>query len=101
MSVCAVSMFHNEADVAEYVARHYLAECDEVLIVDHNSTDETRDILEAINDPRLHIQTETEPGYYQQTVMNRLGDEAREKYDAQWVIPFDGDELWYSPAWPI
>jgi glycosyltransferase involved in cell wall biosynthesis len=101
MTVIGVAMVHNEEDVIESCVRHHLAECDEVIVTDHSSSDRTREILEAINDPRLHIQTETEPGYYQQTVVNRMADEAREKYGATWVIPFDADELWTCPSWPV
>jgi glycosyltransferase involved in cell wall biosynthesis len=94
-------MVHDESDIIEYTVRHFLDEVDEVIIADNRSTDGTRDILEAIDDPRLHIEDEPSFGYYQQMTMNRLADEAREDYGATWVIPFDADELWFSPSWPI
>ena len=94
-------MAWNEEDIVESTVRHMLEECDTVIVADNMSTDRTREILEAIDDPRLHIEEEPSFGYYQQMTMNRLADEAREDYGATWVIPFDMDEFWTCPSWPI
>jgi glycosyltransferase involved in cell wall biosynthesis len=101
MTVVGISMMWNEEDICEAVVRHMLNEVDEVIVADNNSTDRTREILEAIHDPHLHIEDEPSFGYYQIQTMNRLADEAREDYGASWVVPFDADEWWYSPSWPI
>ena len=101
MTVIGVGMAWNEQDTIDAVVRHMLDECDEVIVADNASTDNTRAILEAINDPRLHIEDEPSFGYEQQRTTNRLADRAREEFRATWVIPFDMDEWWYSPAWPM
>lgn len=94
-------MMWNEEDVAEYVVRHMLTECDRVIVADNNSTDFTRSILESIGDERLTITDEPSFAYYQSHTMNRLADMARIDFKADWVVPFDADEVWYSPSWPL
>jgi hypothetical protein len=94
-TVAAVSMFRNEEDVADHVVRHMLAECDLVVIADNNSTDRTRAILDAIDDPRLFIYDEPSFAYDQAGTMNRMAA-AAVGAGADWVVPFDFDEWWYS-----
>ncbi len=94
--VAAVSMFHNEEDVAEHVVRHMLAECDLVVIADNNSTDRTRELLDAIDDPRLFIYDEPSFAYNQAETMMRMAD-AAVGAGADWIVPFDFDEWWDSP----
>ena len=101
MSVVGISMFWNESDVAEYVVKHMIDECDYVIVADNNSDDGTREILECIDDPHLTIVDEPRFAYEQARTMNWLSEMAREDYGATWVIPFDMDEWWLSPAWPI
>jgi len=93
--VAGVSMFRNERDVAEHVIRHMLDECDFVVVADNNSDDGTRQAIEAIGDPRLHIFEEPSYAYNQATTMKRMADEARAR-GALWVVPFDFDEWWDS-----
>ena len=85
-------MMRNEADVAVQVVRHMLAEVDRVIVADNNSTDGTRELLEAIDDPRLTIADEPRVAYYQPDTMMRLVAMA----DAEWIVPFDADEWWFS-----
>lgn len=92
MTVVAVSMFHNEEDLAEYVVRHMLAECDRVIVADNRSTDRTRTILEGIGDPRLTVVDEPNFAYRQAETMMRLVGMA----EADWIVPFDADEWWDS-----
>lgn len=94
MRIAAVSMFHNEEDVAEYVIRHMLDECDQVVIADNDSTDHSRIILEAIEDSRLTIVEEPRFVFRQVETMMRLVQMA----DADWIIPFDFDEWWDAKA---
>lgn len=90
MKIAAVSMFHDEEDVAEYVVRHMLDECDQVIVADNNSTDRSRVILEAIHNPRLTIVEEPRFAYGQPETMMRLVGMT----NADWIIPFDFDEWW-------
>lgn len=93
MTTWAVSMFHDEEDVAPWVVRHMLAECDAVLVADNRSTDASRALLEAIGDPRLSIVDEPSIAYRQADTMNRLAKQAYEA-GATWIVPFDFDERW-------
>jgi hypothetical protein len=101
VTVVGISMVHNEADIIQYTVRHMLAECDEVIVADNNSDDGTRELLVDIGDPHLHIEDEPSFAYRQHMTMNRLSEQAREDFKATWVVPFDADEWWYNPAWPI
>jgi hypothetical protein len=93
--VAAISMVRNEADIIGWTIDHLLAEgVDLVIVADNLSTDETRAILQAR--PVL-IVDDPEPGYYQAEKMTRLAQLARER-GAEWIIPFDADELWYAAA---
>ena len=92
--VAAVSMVRNEADIVGWTLDHLLAEGVELVIVaDNLSTDETRAVLEA---RPVQIVDDSEPGFYQSRKMTALSRLAVER-GADWVIPFDADELWYAP----
>ena len=88
----AIGMMRDEADVAEDVVRHLQAHgVDRIIVADNLSKDGTGDILrycgaEVLDDP--------EPGYYQDSKMSALAVRA---YDAgaDWVLPFDADEIFY------
>ena len=98
MSVVAVSMFRNEADVCRYVVRHMLDECGRVIVADNNSTDDTRAILDVIADSHLTVVDEPSFAYRQSETMMRLVAMAPE---AEWIVPFDADEWWDSPQGPL
>lgn len=90
--VWAVSVVKDEVDIIERTVGHMLSQVDAVLIADNGSTDGTRDILESL--PVL-LRDDPEVGYYQSRKMTALAHEARAK-GADWVIPFDADEVWTS-----
>ena len=46
--IAVITMVKNESDIIESFARHALSYADVLLVVDHNSTDETRKILELL-----------------------------------------------------
>lgn len=95
--IVAVSMFKNEEDVAETVVRHLFAEgVDRVIVADNLSTDHTRDILDTIAEHYpLTVIDDPVLAYEQDVKMSRL---ARRAYEAgaEWVLPFDADEIWYG-----
>jgi glycosyltransferase involved in cell wall biosynthesis len=96
MKTIAISMVKNEGDVIEGVVRHTLGEVDELIIADNMSTDNTRDILSRLAETLpIEIVDDPEPGYYQSRKMTYLANLAGER-GADWIIPFDADELWYS-----
>lgn len=110
MTVVAVTMVKDEADIVGATVGHMVTQVDAVIVADNQSTDGTRSILESL--PVMIIDDE-EPGYYQADKMTRLAHLARIEMDANWVIPFDADEWWMSPhgrladvlkantAWPV
>ena len=94
MAVVAVTMVKNEADVIEATIRHMAAHVDHVIVADNGSTDGTRELLdelpcEVIDDP--------DPAYYQSRKMSALADYAARAREADWVVPFDADEIWICP----
>lgn len=96
--VWAVAMVRNERDIIGTTVRHLLGQdMDRVLIVDNGSTDDTLDVLRAVGDPRLVIGCDREPGYYQAAKMTSLALWAGQ-HGADWVVPFDADELWSAPG---
>ncbi|MFL5309511.1 MAG: glycosyltransferase family 2 protein [Myxococcales bacterium] len=98
MSVCAVLLVKDEADIIEATVRHLLWHVDEVLIQDNASTDGTHEILcelERDLDP-LSVEADPDPAYYQAAKTTALAHEALLR-GHRWVIPCDADELWYAP----
>jgi len=95
----AVTMVRDEQDIIGYTLTHLLAEgVDHIIVADNQSTDQTRPILEALADGHpVTVLDDPEQGYYQAKKMTRLAHMAY-GMGATWVLPFDADELWYSPA---
>jgi glycosyltransferase involved in cell wall biosynthesis len=93
--VVGIALVKDEADIIEATVRQMLSQTSMVIIADNGSTDGTREILEdlvahgaVIDDP--------DPAYFQSQKMSRLAAMAVEQ-GAEWVVPFDADEWWYSP----
>ena len=88
-------MVKNESDIIESFARHALSYADVLLVVDHNSTDETRKILELLQAEGLPIRIDTfkENGYFQSEVMTSLLYRAIEEENADIVVAADADEF--------
>lgn len=94
MTVIAVTMVRDEADVIAPVLANLLAQgVDHIIAADNLSTDRTRDILEAT--PNMTVVEDNVLAYEQAAKMTRL---ARQAHDmgADWVLPFDADEVWYA-----
>ena len=95
--VVGISMCKDEADVIEATVRHLAAEVDELIVADNRSGDGTREILAALaEDLPLTVLDDPDPAYFQSAKMSRLAALAADT-GADWVVPFDADELWYSP----
>lgn len=98
MTIIAVTMVRDEADIIEPVLRHLLAEgVDHLIVADNLSRDDTYDIVMTLGEEtgQVTVVIDPEPGYYQSRKMSALAVQA---YDlgADWVLPFDADEVWYS-----
>ncbi len=98
MTVIGITMCRDEQDIIGYTVMHLFAEgVDHVIVSDNMSSDATRQILEGLAEDGapLTILEDLEPGYYQDAKMTRLAGLACEM-GAEWVLPFDADELWYA-----
>ena len=94
MTVVAVSMVKDEADIVAATVAHMCGQVDAVIVADNCSTDGTRDLLDGLP---VTVVDDPDPAYYQSRKMTALAEMARVEFDATWVVPFDADEWWYSP----
>jgi len=92
-------MVRNEADVIEASVRHNLRSLDRMLVVDHCSTDGTREILRALEAEGLGIVVEVddEEGHRQAETSTRLARTAFSE-GAAMVFALDADEFLKMPS---
>jgi hypothetical protein len=98
-------MMKDEEDVAYHVVMHLANEgVDGILVANNGSTDATLARLElaAAHAKRDYgtnvvIEDDPEPGYYQSEKMTNLARMANRRFGAEWIVPFDADEIWYAP----
>ena len=96
--IVGIAMVKNEQDVLDTVLRHLLAEgVDHLIVADNLSTDNTPLILQDLvtEDEPITVIQDPVLAYNQDVKMSRL---ARRAYEAgaDWVLPFDADEIWYG-----
>lgn len=99
MRLVAVSVVKNEADIIEAFVRHTRAWVDHHLVFDHESSDGTRTILHQLQAEGLPLTLfcDDSPGHRQQARSNHLTRLAAEKYEADWILPLDADEILGGP----
>lgn len=95
LSVVGITMIGNEADIVEAFVRENCRLLDHLLIADHNSLDGTREILAELVREGLPISVQRidDTAYAQTEVTNRLLDEALARFDPDWILPIDADEI--------
>lgn len=86
-------MVKDEADVIAATVGHMLGQVDHVIVADNGSTDGTRDILDTLG---VEVIDDPEIAYQQSRKMTTLAHRAIDQ-GADWIVPFDADEIWYSP----
>lgn len=94
MTVFAVTRSCSEIDIIEQSIRRMCAQVDHVIIGD-NSTDGGHEVLQGLVEEGLPITLywEDAPNWHQPEVVKRFVLEAYER-GADWVVPFDLDEVW-------
>lgn len=102
MNFWAVCMVKDELDVLPYTLAHLESEgIDGIIVADNLSTDGT---WEWLNDTTfatdVRLERDTQVGYYQSAKMTALVQQAA-GYAADWVLPFDADELWHNARAPL
>lgn len=100
MKVVGVTMVRDEADVVAHTVESMLGQVDAVVVADNLSRDGTSDVLRDLHRrhaDRMTIALDPEPAYLQSEKMSRLAQLARGAHRADWIVPFDADEVWYSP----
>lgn len=96
MTTTAIMMVRNEIDLLPGVVLHTLGEVDNMIIADNLSTDGTTRMLHllAASLP-ITVIDDTDPAYTQSQKMTRLAAMAADR-GAEWIVPVDADELWYT-----
>ena len=96
-----LSMVRNESDVIETFIRHNLTLLDELHIVDHNSSDNTREILTHLKQEGLpiHIYHYNELEFAPERVLNHMMQHIlNNDADIDYIFPLDADEFIYCPS---
>ena len=98
MKLVAIGTVKNEADIIESFVRHNLRQVNELLLIDHGSTDRTPEILRALQQEGLALRVERSEALHnlQDVQCSRLARQAFAD-GADWVIPLDADEF-IAPA---
>lgn len=98
MSVVGVAMVKDEADVIAGVVAHMCNQVDAVIVADNGSTDGTLEILWGLlSGLPVTLIDDPEVAYRQSDKMTALANRAAAD-GAQWIVPFDADEIWYSTS---
>lgn len=100
-AVWAVTMVRDEMDILPYTIEHLAAEgIDGLVIADNLSTDGTWEWLQELRlDCEVVLLRDEDPAHYQGYKMTGLAHRAFDR-GAEWVVPFDADELWFNAATP-
>lgn len=96
MKTTGIAMVKDEADVIEGVLRHMADEVDALIVANNGSTDGTRDILDRLaGELPLTVLDDPDPAYHQSAKMSALAARAADA-GADWIVPFDADEIWFA-----
>ena len=96
-----LSMVRNESDIIETFIRHNLTLLDELHIIDHNSSDNTREILTLLKQEGLpiHIYHYNELEFAPERVLNHMMQHIlNNDADIDYIFPLDADEFIYCPS---
>lgn len=93
--IVVISMIKNEADIIESFLRYCFTFADEILITDHDSTDKSLEIIEAVaaEGMPITIWNYYDSAFIQGECMTRMMRYAAEKLEADVIVPLDADEF--------
>ena len=92
--IAVVAMIRNEEEIIELFIRHAFYFCDRIYICNHNSSDRTVEIVNALAQEgfSIHMSHSTAPGYPQEQITHDLIQRAIAD-GAEWIMPLDADEF--------
>lgn len=87
-------MVRNEGDVIEAFVRHHAELVDELIVIDHCSTDGTDELLRTLAAEGLPLSVRSERSlvHRQNVILTRLMRKAAAQ-GADWIVPLDADEF--------
>ena len=94
--IFGITMVKDEADIIGLTLPLMLEQVDALIVADNGSTDGTAEILgdfAAGTSKPVYLTEDSEPAYYQSAKMSALARCAYQ-HGAEWVVPFDADEVW-------
>jgi hypothetical protein len=96
VKITGISIVRDEADIVRMTLLYHLAiGCDNILVIDNGSTDATPRVLEKLS-RRYPVEWVRDDGPFRQAELTtELAREAA-RNGADWVVPFDADEFWWS-----
>ncbi len=91
---------NEESIIEENIKFHKAMGVDNIIVLNHNSTDNTLKILERLKEEGFvdEIITKTCPQHEHNIWVQEMVTLAREKYKAAWVINADADEFYFSKS---
>jgi len=95
MKITTVSWVRNESDILEAFVRHHAAFAHRMVIVDHRSQDNSREMLERLKREGLplDIRHDDRLGHFQAQVLTEIVREVADRDDPDWILPLDADEF--------
>ena len=98
MTVWAVGIVRDEADIIESTVTRMLREVDHVLVADNRSVDGTAEILRSLDRVTVVVDPDSDfhVDYVQQGRRTTALAALARRRGAGWVVPFDADEVWVA-----
>lgn len=95
MRSVGISIVRNEADIIEMFVRYHVAIFDKLYVIDHNSKDDTRSILDKLTAEGLPLVVLTEEiaWHCQAEAMTALARNVWKWDRPDWIVPLDADEF--------
>ncbi|KIO49289.1 glycosyltransferase family 2 protein [Nitrosospira sp. NpAV] len=93
--ITLISMIRNEKSIVEAFCAHALSLFDQVILIDHLSSDGTREYIKLLSEkhPSIEYFYFEEPGYYQSELMTWIARNVVDNEVPGWVFFLDADEF--------